>query len=99
MLFEAASDVTANILFTATELQMLFRLIQHFMRTLSRRTHFYALIAGSKNWKKKYFGGNSRTILWDVFRKTVGGAVSSQSKHLIYFKNKTNKKPSTVLLV
>lgn len=52
MLFEAASDVTANILFTATELEMLFRLTQHFMRTLSRRTRFYALIAVSKNWKK-----------------------------------------------
>lgn len=71
---------------------MLFRLVQHFMRTLSRGTDFYALIAESKT---KLEGKvlleslkNSYLFEWS-FRKTVGGAVSSQSKHLICPKKKS----------
>lgn len=71
---------------------MLFRLLQHFMRTLSKGADFYALIAESKiKLEGEVFLGSLKNnyLLERSFRKTVGGAVSSQSKHLICPKKKS----------
>jgi len=68
MLFEAASQLlvmTANIAFSLLlSLNVVQAHTQHFMRTLSKRTGFYALRAEPKqNWSEKYFGGHSGTII------------------------------------
>lgn len=78
--------MTANV----SRAYMLFSFIQRFMRTLIKWTDFYTLIAESKN--QKYFGGTQGWFfVWEDFRKTAGGAVSSQSKHLISSKKKKGK--------